>query len=180
MKSTLIGYMSCLCKHVFTLKSSLAVCNGICSPRWQTSPKDGIRWLWSIFVCMLYVPAAPPHVVCLCVPTHDSSRCVSVSPCLWCVLLLHAVSTAFFVIVLTTNLQQDPIILQLPAPRALRGVPGKTTATPWWPRTSRAWPPPAGTPTTPRLTPTTPKQTPQRTPNSCHPLGNEASLFVMQ
>lgn len=132
----------------------------------------------TLCVCV-FLPTIP-RVVCLCVPAHAPSRCVSVSPCLWCVLLLHAVSTAFFVIVLTTNLQQDPIILQLPAPRALRGVPGKTTATPWWPRTSRAWPPPAGTPTTPRLTPTTPKQTPQRTPNSCHPLGNEASLFVMQ
>lgn len=132
----------------------------------------------TLCVCV-FLPTIP-RVVCLCVPAHAPSRCVSVSPCLWCVLLLHAVSTAFFVIVLTTNLQQDPIILQLPAPRALRGAPGKTTATPWWPRTSRAWPPPAGTPTTPRLTPTTPKQTPQRTPNSCHPLGNEASLFVMQ
>lgn len=126
-----------------------------------------------------FKPACLTIKVSVCVCHHCVSLCVSV--CHWvtvCTYVSAMCCSCMCVLlslwlVVTTNLQQGPIILQLPVPRVLRAAPGRRIATTWSVRKWRAWP--RGTPTTPRLT-----QTTQRTQNSCHPLWNKPSLWMKQ
>lgn len=121
-------------------------------------------------------PACLTIKVSVCVSSLCVTLCVCLSlcvrMCLPCVVAVCTILLSLWLVV-TTNLQQGPIILQLPVPRVLRAAPGRRIATTWSVRRWRAWP--RGTPTTPRLT-----QTTQRTQNSCHPLWNKPSLWMKQ